>query len=45
DLLEKCEKVASEAVMKLSAHKGIEGVKDLVLDPTHLALTIHELIK
>ncbi|MBF0299868.1 MAG: TldD/PmbA family protein [Oligoflexia bacterium] len=42
DLLEKCEKVASEAVMKLSAHKGIEGVKDLVLDPTHLALTIHE---
>ncbi|MBF0362851.1 MAG: TldD/PmbA family protein [Oligoflexia bacterium] len=42
DLLDRCERVASEAVMKLTAHRGVEGIKDLVLDPTHLALTIHE---
>lgn len=42
DLLEKCEKIANEAVMKLTATRGIEGIKDLVLSPSHLALTIHE---
>ena len=35
-------RVASEAVEKLSAREVSGGRYDLVLDPLHLALTIHE---
>ncbi len=36
------ERIANEAVAKLSAVYPEEGKKDLVLDPSHLSLTIHE---
>ena len=41
-LEENAERVAEEAVAKLSASFPKEGKKDLVLNPTHLSLTIHE---
>ncbi|MFA5498171.1 MAG: TldD/PmbA family protein [Candidatus Cloacimonadia bacterium] len=43
DWLEKAEKVAEEAIMKVKAEtlKGEER-RSLILDPMHLALTIHE---
>ncbi len=41
-LVEKAGKIAEEAVMKLKAKKGPHGKKDLILLPSHLALTIHE---
>ncbi len=41
-LLENAERIANEAVMKLYADEPDEGIMDLVLDPSHLSLTIHE---
>ncbi len=41
-LLDNAEKIANEAVMKLYAKEPDEGIMDLVLDPSHLSLTIHE---
>lgn len=41
-LLENAEIIASEAVMKLYADEPDEALMDLVLDPAHLSLTIHE---
>jgi TldD protein len=43
-LLENARRVAEEAVEKLSAAEGPAGVKDLVLSPSNLSLTIHESI-
>jgi TldD protein len=42
ELEENAERIAEEAVAKLHAEFPGEGKKDLVLDPTHLSLTIHE---
>lgn len=42
DLLENTERVAEQAVENLHADKGPVGKKDLILDPLHLALTMHE---
>jgi len=41
-LVENAERIANEAVMKLYADEPDEGIMDLVLDPSHLSLTIHE---
>lgn len=41
-LVENAERIAQEAVAKLSASYPEEGKKDLVLNPCHLSLTIHE---
>jgi len=41
-LVENAERIAEEAVMKIDADFPEEGKKDLVLDPAHLSLTIHE---
>jgi TldD protein len=41
-LLENAERIAEEAVMKIDADFPEEGEKDLILDPSHLSLTIHE---
>jgi TldD protein len=41
-LLYEAERIASEAVQKLSAKPSPIGEKDLILLPSHLALTIHE---
>lgn len=41
-LLENARRVAEEAVERLSAKPCPAGEKDLILDPAHLALTIHE---
>lgn len=41
-LEEHAERIAEEAVAKLGAAFPGEGKKDLVLNPTHLSLTIHE---
>ena len=43
-LLENAERIAAEAVEHLSAPSGEPGVKDLILMPSHLGLTIHESI-
>jgi TldD protein len=42
DWLAEAEEAAEEAVMKLSARSVEPGEYDLVLDPSHLFLTIHE---
>ena len=42
DLPGNAERWAEEAVMKCRADVSPRGVMDLVLDPTHLALTMHE---
>jgi len=42
DLLANCDRVADQAVGHLSARECPVGAKDLILDPLHLALTIHE---
>jgi TldD protein len=42
DLLEQAERVAEQAVGHLHAKPCPVGVKDLILDPLNLALTIHE---
>jgi len=42
DLVENAERIAEEAVMKIDADFPEVGKKDLVLDPSHLSLTIHE---
>ncbi len=44
DLLANAERVADQAVGHLKAKECAPGVKDLVLDPLHLALTLHESI-
>ncbi|MCK4321135.1 TldD/PmbA family protein [candidate division WOR-3 bacterium] len=44
NLLGNAERIAEEAVMKIDADFPKEGKKDLVLDPSHLSLTIHESI-
>ena len=44
DLLGNAERVAAEAVEHAMAKPVTAGVKDLVLLPSHLALTIHEII-
>ena len=44
DLLANAERVAGQAVGHLKAKECEPGVKDLVLDPLHLALTMHESI-
>ncbi len=41
-LVENAERIAEEAVMKIDVDFPEEGKKDLVLDPAHLSLTIHE---
>ncbi len=41
-LVENAERIGQEAVMKLKAEKPAPGKKDLILMPSHLALTIHE---
>jgi TldD protein len=41
-LLDHADRVANEAVEKLKAPEPDEAIRDLVLDPSHLALTIHE---
>src|SRR6185503_2990356 len=43
-LLENAERVGAEAVEHLSAPSIEPGVKDIILMPSHLALTIHESI-
>jgi TldD protein len=43
-LLENAERIGAEAVEHLKAPSVTPGVKDLVLMPSHLALTIHESI-
>jgi len=42
NLVENAERIAGQAVAKLSAAYPDEGKKDLVLNPCHLSLTIHE---
>jgi len=42
DLLFWAEKAREEAIMKVRAPEGPAGVMDLVLDGTHLGLTMHE---
>lgn len=42
DVLENCARVGEQAVEHLRAPEGPTGTMDLVLDPLHLALTIHE---
>lgn len=42
NLKENAERIAEEAVMKIDADYPEEGEKDLVLNPSHLSLTIHE---
>lgn len=42
DLKSQIERVADEAIQHLSAKPVSAGVKDLILDPGHLALVIHE---
>ncbi len=42
DLLSWAEKAREEAIMKVKAPSGPTGVMDLVLDGTHLSLTMHE---
>lgn len=42
DLLHWAEKCREEAIMKVKASEGPAGVMDLVLDGTHLSLTMHE---
>ncbi len=42
DLLDNCERVAEQAVEHLKAPECGPQVTDLVLDPRHLSLTIHE---
>lgn len=43
DLIEKAEKVAEEAIMKVKADSlGEEERRTLILDPIHLGLTMHE---
>ncbi|MFN7973360.1 MAG: TldD/PmbA family protein [Acidobacteriota bacterium] len=42
DFLGNAERVAAQAAEKVRAENGPEGVYDLVLDPDHLCLTIHE---
>ena len=41
-LLENAQRVAEEAVEHLTAKECPAGVKDLILSPSHLCLTIHE---
>lgn len=41
-LIEEAPRVAEEAIMKLDAVEAEPGRKTLILDPTHLCLTIHE---
>ena len=41
-LLDNCDRVADQAVAHLMAKECPVGVKDLILDPLNLALTIHE---
>jgi TldD protein len=43
-LVEDAPRLAKEAVEKLKADKPTPGPKDLILDPSHLWLTIHESI-
>ncbi len=42
DMLAQADRIAHEAVEKVHANKPTPGKYDLVLDPAHLALTIHE---
>jgi TldD protein len=42
DILGNAKRIAEEAVIKCNAEKCPTGVMDLVLDPDHLALTMHE---
>lgn len=42
NMLEQAERIAQEAVEKAKAKQPTPGAYDLVLDPAHLALTIHE---
>ena len=42
DMASQADRIAAEAVEKLSAKQPAPGKYDLVLDPGHLALTIHE---
>jgi TldD protein len=42
DMLSHAKRIGQEAVEKLRADQPAEGRYDLVLDPAHLALTIHE---
>ncbi|MCS6859943.1 MAG: TldD/PmbA family protein [Abditibacteriales bacterium] len=42
DLLNNCDRVAQQALEKLTAKECPVGVRDLILDPHNLALTIHE---
>ena len=43
DLLEKAPQIAEEAIMKVNADTaGPEERRDLILDPIHLSLTMHE---
>jgi TldD protein len=42
DLVFWAEKAREEAIMKVKAPEGPSGVMDLVLDGTHLSLTMHE---
>ncbi|MBN2381111.1 TldD/PmbA family protein [candidate division WOR-3 bacterium] len=42
NLEENAERIAEEAMAKLSADFPTEGKIDLILNPTHLSLTIHE---
>ncbi len=41
-LIENAERVREESIEKLYAEEPSEGKKDLILAPSHLALTIHE---
>ncbi len=42
DILGNAKRIAEQAVIKCNAEKSPTGVMDLVLDPDHLALTMHE---
>ena len=42
DMISWAEKSREEAIMKVKAPEGPSGVMDLVLDGTHLSLTMHE---
>ncbi len=42
ELVSNAERIAEEAVMKIDADFPKVGKRDLVLDPSHLSLTIHE---
>jgi TldD protein len=43
NLIEKAEKIAEEAIMKVNADSlGPEKPRTLILDPSHMALTMHE---